>query len=43
MTKFKAYNWEDKLIGYVYAPNAESAIKKAYEKYKVTIGFVEEA
>lgn len=43
MTKFKAYDWEDRLLGFVYAPNAESAIKKAYEKYKVTIGFVEEA
>lgn len=42
MTRFKAYNWEDKLLGYIYAPNTESAIKKAYEKYKVTIGFVEE-
>lgn len=43
MTKFKAYNWEDEPLGFVYAPNAESAMKKAYEKYKVTIGFVEEA
>ena len=42
MTKFKAYDCEDRLLGYVYAPNNDSAIKKAYEKYKVDIGFVEE-
>lgn len=43
MTKFKAYDWEDRLLGFIYAPNADSAIKKAHEKYKVAIGFVEEA
>lgn len=43
MTKFKAYDWEDRLLGFIYAPNAESAIRKAQDKYKTTIGFVEEA
>jgi len=43
MTKYIAYDFEDKKIGFIYAPNEQSAIKKAFEKYKVTIGFVEEA
>lgn len=43
MTKYIAYDFEDRKLGFVYAPNENSAIRKAYEKYKVTIGFVEEA
>lgn len=42
MTKFKAYDCEDRLLGFVYAPNYDSAMKKAYDNYKVEIGFVEE-
>lgn len=43
MTKYIAYDFEDRKLGFVYAPNEESAMKKAYEKYKTTIGYVEEA
>ena len=39
----KFYDFEDNKLGFVYAPNEDSAMKKAHEKYKVTIGFVEEA
>ena len=42
MTKYMAYDFEDNKLGTVYAQNEQSAIKKAHDKFKVTIGFVEE-